>query len=523
MATEPQITTRRIAAVNPATGERLAEFDCAGDTEVRNAVERARAAQPAWDASGVQHRIEVLRRFQQLLHAKKEQVARLITREAGKPYVESMVAEVVVVLDATRFACQQAPELLRPEPIAHGNPIMKMKAGRTLRRPHGVVGIISPWNFPFSTPATEVIAALVMGNSVVLKPSELTPLSALELKSLLTSAGVPDEVFQVVIGDGLTGAALIASSLNKLVFTGSVATGRRVAEACAQRLLPVVLELGGKDPMLVLDDADVEVAASAAVWGAFVNAGQACLSVERCYVHRTLHDRFVELCVEKTRKLKVGSGEDAATDIGPMIHERQLRIVEDQVNDAVAHGARVLAGGRRMTEIGTKFYAPTVITGVDHSMRILREETFGPVLPILPFDSEEDAIRLANDSEFGLAASIWTRDRRRGERLASRIAAGTVLVNDAVIGFGISEAPHGGIKCSGIGRTHGRIGLEEMTWLQYLDSDRLPRMKKAWWYGYGPDFARQMEAFADWLFAPGLLTRTRGAMRSARSLWRKKL
>ncbi len=523
MATEPQIVARRIAAVNPASGETLGEFECAGEAEVMAAVERARKAQPAWEAAGVQHRVRVIRRFQEGLHASKEPVARLITQEAGKPYVEALLNEVLVALDAARFCAEQAPFSLGPEPVPHGNPIMKAKAGYLLRRAHGVVGIISPWNFPFSTPAGEAVAALVMGNAVVLKPSELTPLSALELQKLLTAAGLPEGVFQVVVGDGATGATLIASAIDKLVFTGSVATGRRVAEACGRRLLPVVLELGGKDPMLVLDDADLEVAASGAVWGAFVNAGQACLSVERCYVHRSLHDRFVELCVEKTRKLKVGNGADPQTEIGPMIHERQLRIVEEQVNDAVAHGARVLVGGRRMTELGVNFWAPTVMAGVEHSMRIMREETFGPVLPIMAFENDEEAVSLANDSEFGLAASVWTRNRRRGEQLAARITAGTVLVNDAVIGFGISEAPHGGVKCSGIGRTHGKVGLEEMAWVQYLDSDRLPRMKKTWWYGYGPEFARQMEAFTDWLFAPGLGARMRGAVRASRALWRRKV
>jgi succinate-semialdehyde dehydrogenase/glutarate-semialdehyde dehydrogenase len=356
-----------------------------------------------------------------------------------------------------------------------------------------------------------------------LKPSELTPLSALELQSLFRAAGLPDAIFQVVLGDAATGAALISAPIDKLVFTGSVSTGQRVAQACAPRLLPVVLELGGKDPMLVLDDADLDIAASAAVWGAFFNAGQACLSIERCYVHRGLYDRFVEICAEKTRRLKVGNGADPDTEVGPMIHERHLRTVEQHVADAVACGARILAGGRRLTELGPNFYAPTVLAGVDHSMRVMREETFGPLLPIMPFDSDDDAIRLANDSEFGLAASVFTRDPRRGESLAKRIHAGTVLVNDAVVGFGMCEAPHGGVKSSGIGRTHGHIGLEDMTWPQYLDSDRLPRMKKVWWYGYGPQFTRQMEGFTDWLFAPGLRARLRGALRSSRSLLRRRL
>ena len=283
-------------------------------------------------------------------------------------------------------------------------------------------------------------------------------------------------------------------------------------------------ELGtGKDPALVLDDADVDVASSAAVWGAFVNAGQACLSVERCYVHRSLYEKFLAACAEKTKKLNVGRGEDRETDVGPMIHERQMRIVEEHVEDAKARGARVLAGGSRFSELGGNFYRPTVLADVTPEMRIAREETFGPVLPVAAFDSDEEGIRLANDSEYGLAASVWTPDSKRGEQLARRIHAGTVMVNDVISCFGISEAPHGGVKASGVGRTHGRFGLEEMVRVKYLDVDRMPGMKKVWWYGYGERFAQQMEGFLDFQFARGLGDRLGGALRALGAVTRKKL
>jgi acyl-CoA reductase-like NAD-dependent aldehyde dehydrogenase len=523
MATDIEIAVRKVVSVNPATGEVLRELECAGESEVRAAVARARAAQAAWAGIGVRRRVAVLREFQRRLHEKKSKIAQAITREAGKPVAEALTTEVLVVLDAARFLIDNAYRLLRDEPVPHGNLATKLKRGRLVREPYGVVGIISPWNYPFSIPATETLAALVAGNAVVLKPSEFTSLVALELESLLHGAGVPQDAFQVVMGDGATGAALIHSQIDKLVFTGSVATGKLIAAAAGERLLPVVLELGGKDPMLVLDDADVDVASSAAVWGAFVNAGQTCLSVERCYVHRSLYEAFLKACAEKTNKLRVGHGLDRETDVGPMIHQRQLRIVEAHVEDAMARGARVLAGGSRFPELGMNFYKPTVLADMTHEMRIMREETFGPVLPVAAFDSDEEAVQLANDSEFGLAASVWTRNRARGERLARRIQAGTVMVNDVVSCFGISEAPHGGVKSSGVGRAHGRFGLEEMVRLKYLDSDRMPEMKKVWWYGYGASFARQMEGFIDFQFARGLGERLRGALRAAGVLRRKQL
>jgi acyl-CoA reductase-like NAD-dependent aldehyde dehydrogenase len=523
VTTDLQISARSVTSVNPATSEVLREFECAGESDVRAAVAHARAAQPGWNELGVGRRIEVLREFQRRLHEKKTEIAAAITREAGKPLAEALVTEVLVVLDAARFLIDNTWSLMRDEPVPHGNLITKAKRGQLLREPYGVVGIISPWNYPFSIPATETMAALVAGNAVVLKPSELTPLVALELASFLHAAGVPEDVFQVVVGDGAAGAALVHSPIDKLVFTGSVATGKRIAAAAAERLLPVVLELGGKDPMLVLGDADVDVVSSAAVWGAFVNAGQACLSVERCYVQRNLYESFLKACAEKTKKLRVGDGMEPQSDVGPMIRERQLRIVESHIEDAKARGARVLAGGSRLPELGVNFFAPTVLSEVTHEMRIMREETFGPVLPVMAFENDDEAVQLANDSDFGLAASVWTRDRARGERLARRIHAGTVMVNDVISCFGISEAPHGGVKASGVGRTHGRFGLDEMVRMKYLDSDRLPGMKKVWWYGYSESFSRQMDGFLDMQFAREVGTRLRGALRAAGVFRRKQL
>ncbi len=518
-----QALAQRISVINPSSGQILREFECACATEVQHTLIRAREAQAAWQQTLVRQRLSVIKKFQRLLNERKQQIAGTITSEAGKPYVEALLTEILVVLDTCRFLLDESYAFLREQPVPHGSMTTKLKRGRLLREPHGVIGIISPWNYPFSIPSTETLAALVTGNAVVLKPSELTPLSALELASLLHDAGVPQDVFQVVIGAGATGAALIESGIDKLIFTGSVTTGKRIAQLAAARLLPVVLELGGKNPMVVLDDADIEVASSGAVWAAFINAGQACLSVERCYVHRGIYERFVSTCAEKTKQLRVGDGMDPEVDVGPLIHERQIRIIEQHIEDACARGARVVAGGGRLRSLGPNFFAPTVLADVSHEMRVMREETFGPVLPIMAFDSEAEAVRLANDTDYGLSASVWTRDGVRGELLARQIRAGAVMVNDAVSCFGISEAPHGGIKESGIGRTHGRFGLEEMVRVKYLDSDLVAGVKKPWWYGYGRQVADAAEGFLDFQFARGIIRRLRGGMRSSPLITRRKL
>lgn len=522
MASDTQaVLSTTIVDTNPATGEVLTELPCATSEEVQAAVRCANAAQPAWQATRVSRRVEVLRRFQDLLRDRAPEIAQLICREAGKPTVEAISTEVLVVLDAAEFCIRTAHRFLRDQPVPHGNLAMKSKRGMLVREPYGVIGIISPWNYPFSTPAVETLAALVLGNAVVIKPSEFTPLAALELQKLLYAAGLDPDLLQVVIGEGPTGAALLDSAVDKVVFTGSVATGKRVAETAARHLLPVVLELGGKDPMIVLPDVDLDVVTSGALWGAFMNAGQTCLSVERCYVHRSIYEPFLQRMVEKIGKLRVGDGLDSEVEMGPLINERQLRTVEAHVNDAVERGARLLAGGRRLTELGPNFYAPTLLADVTADMRVIQEETFGPVLPVAAFDSEQQAVERANDSEFGLAASVWTRDRKKGEALARQIKAGTVMVNDMISCFGISEAPHGGFKQSGIGRTHGEMGLAEMVQVKYIDSDLLPNMRKVWWYGYGERFQQLMESLMRMMFSRRLWSKFQSATRSLGALQRR--
>lgn len=509
MAVSPQaLRTQSVAgqdfvdSVNPATGQVESRIPATPLTAIPAIFEAARAAQKEWSTRTLPERCAMLRKLRDAIFERRDDIANIVVRETGKPRAEAILAEVLLALDTADFLARQAPRWLRPERVPHHNIALKAKSGWLEFEPHGVVAIISPWNFPFAIPMTELIPALVAGNSVLLKPSELTPATGALVGELIDRAGFPKGLVQILQGGGELGAAIIETGPEKVFFTGSVATGRRIAEACAGKLIPSVLELGGKDPMLVLADADLEVASSAAVWGGFTNCGQACLSVERIYVEHPVAEKFVQLCVEKTRKLRLGSSAGAKADVGPMIRERQLEKVELQLRDAEERGARILTGGNRRPDLGPNFIEPAVVTQVDHSMQLMRDETFGPVLAIRSVASADEAIALANDSPFGLSASIWTGDARRGRELASRIRAGSVMINDVASYYGISEAPHGGSGFSGWGRTHSRLGLLEMVQVKYVDMDRLPRFAEPWWYGYSEDFAAAAGSMVEVLFAP---------------------
>ena len=510
----------KLASIDPATGEVIAEFEAAKPAGVRAAVERARRAQPKWGATPVKQRCRVLGQLAEILFRRRHEIAEIITREAGKPKMEALMAEVMVSLDTAEYYRRRAPRFLRDERVPHHNLAVKSKRGYLRHEPWGVVGIISPWNFPFSIPMTQVIPALVAGNAVVVKPSEFTPWSAMLVAELFAEAGLPESLLEIVPGDGIIGAALVEAGPDKIVFTGSVRTGRQVLEAASKRMIPCVLELGGKDAMLVLADADLDIASSAAVWGGFTNCGQACLSVERLYVEKQVADRFIALCVAKAKRLRLGSGLDPDAEMGPMIRPRQIEIVEEQLRDAVKRGAKIACGGKRRPDLGGYFFEPTVVVDVDHGMKVMQEETFAPVLAIQAVEDVEEAVERANDSSFGLAASVWTRNSRRGEEVARRLVAGAVMVNDVASYYGICEAPHGGRRNSGMGRTHSRLGLLEMVQVKYIDVERLPGVHKAWWYGYSRALLDAADAFLQMVFARPWGMRVRGIRGSLRAMFR---
>ena len=493
-----------LIAHNPATGEEIGRVPLTMPEDVARAVGRAREAMPLWSSLSLRERARLIMQARKIVLQEMEEIALLISRETGKPVAEAISMELATTLDLMQYFARQTARLLSPRRISVGQYALMGRSSYEIYKPLGVVGIISPWNFPWATPLDEVVMALMAGNTVVLKPSELTPLTGLKIKEVFNRAGLPDGVLQVVTGDGSTGAALVGAGVDKIMFTGSVATGRRVAEAAAKYLTPVVLELGGKDPMIVLDDANIQNAARGAVWGAFANSGQSCASVERLYVHESIAERFINEVVTETKRLRQGIGTDSTADVGSMTSERQLLAVQRHVEQAIDKGATVLTGGERLPKAAGHFFEPTVLTKVNHNMDIMREETFGPVLPIMTFKTDEEAVRLANDSVYGLTASVWTGNIARGRRLAERIDAGTVMVNEVLYTHGIASTPWGGVKQSGTGHTHGRAGLLELVSARHIHVNYLSFMPDLWWFGYTPEAGRLFRGFAR-RFASGSL------------------
>jgi acyl-CoA reductase-like NAD-dependent aldehyde dehydrogenase len=473
-----------IGVENPATGALVSTVPVLGAAELGQMVARAREAQPQWAAIGFAGRARVMSRAQKWILDNADRVLDTVVSETGKTYEDAQLADLGYTSVALGFWAKEAEGYLADERVpAWNNPLMAGKKLIVRYEPHGVVGVIGPWNFPIANSFGDCIPAMMAGNAVILKPSEVTPLSSLLMAEMLRDCGLPDDVFQVATGDGATGAALIAE-VDCVMFTGSTKTGIKVMQAAAERLVPCYLELGGKDPMVVCADADIERAANAAAFYSMNNAGQVCISVERCYVEAPIYDRFVAKVTENVRGLRQGPATEPGTvDVGAVIFAPQLDIVSAHVDEAVAQGAKVLTGGHGHSERG-RFYEPTVLVDVDHTMRIMREETFGPTLPIMKVANAEEAIRLANDTEYGLQASVWTKDLERGEQLARRLQAGTVSVNDVQSNYLALNLPMGGWKTSGMGTRHGAGGIRKYCRSQSLLVNRFAPKRDPWMFPY---------------------------------------
>jgi acyl-CoA reductase-like NAD-dependent aldehyde dehydrogenase len=493
-----------IAVENPATGQTVGTVPDLGAEAVAEMAARARAAQPEWEAYGFDGRGRILMRAQKWLMDNSAQVVETIISETGKTFEDATFAEISYAGNAFGFWANNAPEYLADEKVKSGQLLVKGKKLILRHRPLGLIGVIGPWNYPLTNSFGDCIPALAAGNSVILKPSEITPLTSLLMAEGLRECGLPENVFQVATGRGETGAALI-EHVDMIMFTGSTKTGRKVAEAAARRLIPASLELGGKDPMIVLSDADLERAANFATYYSMQNAGQTCISIERVYVEEPVYDEFVAKVSDKVRSLRVGPPQGpGSVEVGAITFPPQMQTIEDHVADAVDKGARVLAGGQSSSQGGGRFYEPTVLVDVDHTMKIMTEETFGPTLPIMKVADVDEAVRLANDSPYGLASSVFTRDTERGEQVARRIEAGATTVNDAMINYAALELPMGGAKASGLGSRHGAGGIRKYTSQQAIVvTPRLALKKEPHMYPYKSRTSRLLAGVFKFLYGRG--------------------
>jgi acyl-CoA reductase-like NAD-dependent aldehyde dehydrogenase len=478
-------SSEKKVSINPATLEPVGEVCLASSQECREALLAAKEAFPSWKALSLHRKQEVFFEAKKILLRRAEEAAHLITIEKGSPLLESFSGEVFSSLGALDYYARNLNKLLKPRPLKHTVSLFLHKKSAFRFDPLGPTLIISPWNFPFLITLYDVMSALTAGNTVILRPSSSTPFTGLLIGEIFIEAGLPAGILNVVNCKIPQAEEMITNpDVQTIMFTGSVSTGKRIMELASQNLTNVILELGGKDPMVVCEDADLERAARGAVWAGFMNCGQSCGSVERVYVAQEIADEFTKRVVDLAKTLRVGNPLEPDVDMGPMATLSQLEIVEEHIREAKDRGARILWGGQRIKNLPGYFLQPTVLTGVDHSMKIMREETFGPTLPIMTYSDPEEAVALANDSTLGLTASVWTRSKKTASWMADKIEAGTVTVNDHMFSFVEPGAIWGGIKQTGKGRSHGPFGLQELVNVKLVSFDFLNKKTQIWWFPY---------------------------------------
>lgn len=447
-----------IPFVNPATGEQFGQIQMTTAAQLTQARRELKAAATLWSAKSIQERVRIVRQFQALLLDNMDEITAVINQNSGKSRQDALT-ELFVTVDLINEACKKGPRWLAKERVSPGLQIFKRVY--ITREPYGTAAIISPWNFPLMLTIPPVVSALLAGNTVMVKPSEVTAATGALMESLFERVPELAPFVRFFHGDGRVGAAMVESKPDVIFLTGSVQTGKVVAQAAAKHLIPVVCELGGKDPMIVLNQADLKAAARWGVWGAFFNAGQSCTSIERIYVEKYVYNAFVDELITRAGELKIGVSTDinSLCDYGSFTSDKQPQIVEDHIEDALNKGAKIVLGGQREG----MFMEPTILVDVDHTMKIMHEETFGPVVAVMRVDNETHAVQLANDSDMGLSASVWSNDLGQAKHVAAKLRVGSVNINDTMSHFGIPNAPFGGMKQSGYGRTHGKYELLQFT------------------------------------------------------------
>lgn len=457
-------------------------------SQITESFNQARLAQKKWAALSFDKRRACVEKMRDYLIDHADELVDILVKETGKTKVDALADEVFPCAFACKWYGEQAEKILKPRKLKTSISLMFHKKSMIHRLPLGVVGIISPWNYPLSIPFGEVIMGLMAGNAILLKGPDETPLTIAALARIVDAGQIPDGLFAVVRGPGPDVAdAFFKHQVDKIFFTGSVAVGKELMRKASHTLTPLSLELGGKDPMIVLEDADLERASNGAAWGGYQNAGQTCAGVERIYVHEKVFDPFLKLLAAKTKALRHGHFSDPEVDMGAITTVKQLAKIKEHVEEALSKGAKIVAQSQAKNVSEGNFYPATLLTSVDHSMTIMREETFGPVLCVMKFKSDDEALRLANDSHYALTSSIWTKDMARGRKLAEKIEAGITTINDHILTHALSETPWGGWKDSGMGRTHGQIGLEEMTHCKVINWDTLPAKRNIYWYPFNQE------------------------------------
>ncbi|MEW6507553.1 MAG: aldehyde dehydrogenase family protein [Bacteroidota bacterium] len=506
-------TEKETICYNPANNSEIGSSRIFEPYEITDIIRKARESQKVWAKYPLSRRTKIIKRIRDYLVSNVNEIAETISKDNGKTLVEAISTEIVPAAMAISYYCSNAKKFLSPQKTRAGNIILIYKRSKILLVPYGVVGIISPWNYPFAIPFSEVIMALLAGNAVILKTATETQMVGLELKKAIEYAGLPDNVFNFVNLPGkIAGDILLENGIDKLFFTGSVSVGKYLMKKASETLTPVCLELGGNDAMIVCDDADPYRAAMGALWAGFQNAGQSCGGIERIYVHENIYNEFMTILKSKIENLYINIGSDFNSQMGCMTTTKQVETVNLHLKDAIDKGAQLFAQSKLPENLGKNFIPATVLTNVNHEMLVMKDETFGPVVGVMKFNEIEEAINLANDSYLGLTGSVWSRNRKKAEKIASQINAGVVTINDHLMSHGLAETPWGGFKESGIGRTHGKLGFSEMTQPKVIVNDLLSFAKKQiWWHPYNQKIYLGMTGLLNLLYNKNILKKIKSS------------